>query len=1516
MDAEFIQSVARVGSYIEIRLVTGDRFEGVLEELTLNRLALRQPGGSPVVVALASIAMASPAEPAPPAQPPALAAATVAVAVPAAAVAAALSAPTAPAATAATAGPVLAAAAPAALRTEDPQRKAAALALIAELPVVPIDMDIYVEPALRPRLEQIRNSYGHAVKVKELDPRFLRVGNIYHRALLLRNEDRDNPELVRLVGALAILKGDIETAHSHLATAAGQGDGPALRLMAVTAARLDDPDTARYALLRHFRAVAPGADPQAWDALLALLDADGERGRLGELLDSGAHDEAAGAEVRAALGEAVPERTPTPRPSGAVPVAAVRPLVTRPVVSRPVVSRPPKPVTVAAPVATGAAAPVRRADTGVGARSGWQRGNYETAYQRAKYLEHRVKDLSGAKAAYREAIKQDKNKRESAVKDLAWLIRRMDGPEAALKVIEQECPGMIQPGHALDNILIDFLTGAKRYAEALELLDRQVKRTDLTSGKRYHLLHQIAYVKLAHGEDSVPDWATALEQSPDNQAYQRGLALALIQRGEPDDLDEAEQLIVHHTDHRTDEIRRRIAELREGGGTDVESQEWVEQFLQDAQAPMVSTPPLVTYVLQNYSDLATEAKQRWERGGKPTRSDLNVIAETARQMSGKQPETSARAYISASVLARDLGQADVHRYLYFGLTTLADIALDRKERESARDLYRAALTAADEQDSSERAIEIRTALMGYLRSNAQRPVPVRHRDREESTPSRDEVAKVLVEEQRRNPAELFALLPPLLAETSAARDLVLDAVCSRPDLLASAAEYLQTASAPGDDPRVQRAERAERVERQAVRSAWQAAGEQWLRARRQLENGLVELQHLSMSEGVLGSALQRLGNETQPLSDSLREGLDGIRNALFELRRFINERSFEERESCLRLAGNAVRGVRGRIAEVPTSQAVSLVEPVTTRMRELISEAQSNLDATSLPVPTLNLALEKSSTGQNGAVTVQIKVRNTAGRAPLESPELTISVDPEWFSVDEPRIQLPNAVRGGDHRIEVVKLRVTARGFAVGAFSLPVTLRYRQRSSGDEYATFEATLPVRLAREEEFTKIVNPFAAGATGRPVADQKMFYGRDDLIDRIRSALRETTSPGVGVAVFGQKRAGKSSIRLHLKERLEKEDRLPVVDVGNIGDLSPESDDLTGTRLLALLMWDILEGANKALPPYGISPDAGFAEAGFAAGGSAAAGSANGNRADGGSVGGSPGGSAAGIEPLIPATLDRDAFLLSPAPVRDCAKLIEAHRLRVPGPQPPLIVLLDEFQYIDQWIRDGLLSKSFMQTFKALIEKRVFHLVIVGQAALDRLIQGDPNVFGVFSTERVTYLAKADARQLIEVPVMNQEGDREVSRYSERAVDQIIELTGGSAFYIQRFCSRLVQYMNSERAPVVTEADVERVRDEFLVTLVATDFDNLESPGYTDPDAFTSEQYQQVLLAVARASRHQPATLEAIQGAYQGPSSLLQELLDDLVLRDVVRRESGAHLIVVRLYQDWLLKYYGLTPGASGS
>lgn len=1426
MDLDFILSVAQVGDFLEISLVTGDRLEGQLEELTLKRLALRTMSGDLVAVAISSVITARKGK-APTPSGTETAPMTTAKIKP--------GLPAPPYLASREFIPGLASSGKSAKPTEPP---AISLALVAErlaqvgnLSVLPVDFDIYVAPASREQLNQIRNSYDYAQRVQELSPRFGRANKLYTRATYIWNAERDNPELARLMAALALLKGEVESAGRYAMLAADGGDVTAQRLLAIAAAQRGENDVVIWALLRYFAANSADSDPATWEAFVELLDAAGNRGVLAELLGSPALDETAKKTVRSALANATPAKTRFARPTSLMP-------------------RPPARI-----VPLTAAPEDCKADSQTQPSTQRRVAEIQDPYLRAKHLELRVRDFDAAKAAYHEAIEHDV-RRESAVKDLAWLTRRLDGPEAALRVINDQYPGYVSPGNALDNILINLLTDARRYDDALVLLHKQAKRSRLTTSKRYHLTHQIAYAKLLAGKDSTSEWKKLLSMSPGTISAQRGLAMALIQRNGPGDLDRAEQLVAQHADQQSSATRSQIAALRGGG----RSEGWGEQQLELLATPQFGdyTPPLVAYVLVNFSELAQRATEQRARENLPiTHRDVNPLAELGRQ--SRDAITKAGAYISAAVLARELNDGSAQRYIYYGLTSLAESMSARQERESARDLYCAALVAAD--DRGDKGDRIRAALVGYLKSHSGgRANAIRKRDGNEARLTADEVSQLLaLEINTHGHLLVLDLLPRLMSETSMARDVVLKALHSNEELLAFSLAYFQDTIPDWNGTGFE-----------DVISGWHLAGERWALEQRRLSHNLSELKQIEISESGLESALARLRSMKDFGPAHLWDKLTNLTQAILELHRLFVEGSLEEPEIGLSRASGILRRLREGIARGPNSLLVEFIEPVAHRLQTLIEGAQQNLHEGSPPAPQLALALEETRAGQDGKVTIQIKVANEHGRGPLTSPELTIKAEDELFSVDEPRIALPT-IRGGDHHIEVIRIKVTDRARQDEAFSMQVTLHYRPRTV-EERVRVETSLPVRLGRETEFARIHNPFRDGASGVPVSNQEMFFGRDELIDNVRARLREATSPGVGVAVFGQKRAGKSSIRLHLAQRLREEDRLLVADVGNIGKLAPQHDDVSNSRVLALLMWNILACTQKDLARHYCVPESDIR--------------------------------------LLPPGLDRQAFLGSPAPIDDCATILEEY-WAAKASNPPLTVVIDEFQYIDQWMRSGLLSSSFMQAFKALIERRIFHLVIVGQAALDRLIQEDPNAFGVFSTERVTYLAEPHAERLIEIPIRIEGAPPgSQSRYREKAVSRIIELTGGSAFYIQRFCYKMVEYMNAERASLVTEADVERVHDEFLSELGVKDFDNLESPGYTDPGAFTSAEYRDVLLAIARASLHQAATMAAIQETYQGTH--LQELLEDLVLRDVVRRDWGTYRIVVRLYQDWLLKSHGPTHG----
>jgi len=246
----------------------------------------------------------------------------------------------------------------------------------------------------------------------------------------------------------------------------------------------------------------------------------------------------------------------------------------------------------------------------------------------------------------------------------------------------------------------------------------------------------------------------------------------------------------------------------------------------------------------------------------------------------------------------------------------------------------------------------------------------------------------------------------------------------------------------------------------------------------------------------------------------------------------------------------------------------------------------------------------------------------------------------------------------------------------------------------------------------------------------------------------------------------------------------------------------------------------------------------------------------------------------------------------------------RLRAIQPEARLILLLDEFSYLYSEIQAGALPRTFMRFWKALTERGYFSTVLVGQDSMPRFMEAFPNEFQVAQPERVTYLTDEDARRLIEDPIRIPEtGD---SRYRGRAVERLLQLTAGSPYYIQIFCNRLVEYMNSNRAIYVTDADIERVKQELLRgqnRLTDGQFDNLLSSADEYTNLISAADARAVLTQIAQHTRHQDwCDAGRIQAHTSKP---LAEVLEDLVRREVLEKQNDNYRIRVGLFKEWLLE-----------
>ncbi|MFD9792946.1 NACHT domain-containing protein [Streptomyces sp. NPDC059070] len=843
---------------------------------------------------------------------------------------------------------------------------------------------------------------------------------------------------------------------------------------------------------------------------------------------------------------------------------------------------------------------------------------------------------------------------------------------------------------------------------------------------------------------------------------------------------------------------------------------------------------LAVYAEEHWAGAAHEVMRRAALEGRRIGpDDLSALPRLRRPGTGGRPAGErAAALLSRAVLNAELGRArEAAQYRFQGLVALA-AAMRHESREASRDLSLAALRCLPGPDRTTAAVG--AAVLGYLGADPGQPVE-------------EAVARAVAELYESAGRSACDALVPLLAEDKEAARLVLGALAADDRLTSRASEHL---GARGDGA-----------------PDWTPAVDAWRRERRRLAYCLGTLLKLGLSEESLVEAEAQIAACRRSAPAAMELG--AVADALAELRVCAGAWRFDEKDGALRAAGRIAGAVRAAIRGAPTELAVELVEPVARRIEELVADARHQLAVDRPPRPRLGPAVPRARL-RDGTVTVALKVSNADGSAPVESAWLAVTSVPPGRAPGPGRVDLPSAVRGGGSRTVLVRVErgdgpTDAEGEeAEQDVELEVALHHRTRTgTGDAVVVQRLTVPV----DREFRPIEpNPFAQGALGRPVAEPGMFKGRDELVDGLRAGLRAASSPGAGIAIFGQKRTGKSSISLHLRQRLSERDGLPVVDAGSLGQLTPQRTEGTEGRLLGALLWRILDGANR------------------------------------GTTGGGP--------PLLPPGFDRWKLITSPDPVHDCSKLFIDYRAAHPD-RPPWVVFIDEFQYMDQWIGAGLVPPSFMQAFKAIIEKQLFHLVLVGQNHLESLIAADPNAFGVFGKVRVSHLDDEGARSLIQDPVRLGAAAGETSRYEGAAVAEIIRLTGKNPFYIQLFCFHLVRYLNDERAALVTEADVAEVAEHLLSEMKAADFDNLESPEPAGSGLIATD-VRAVLAAVARASSDGPATLADIERCY--PGELPRALLTALVEREIVRYGSGGHRIVVGLYEAWLRRYYGAPEGTA--
>lgn len=650
--------------------------------------------------------------------------------------------------------------------------------------------------------------------------------------------------------------------------------------------------------------------------------------------------------------------------------------------------------------------------------------------------------------------------------------------------------------------------------------------------------------------------------------------------------------------------------------------------------------------------------------------------------------------------------------------------------------------------------------------------------------------------------------------------------------------------------------------------------EAWNKARdiriRDYKKSLAQIKSICESTSVeeIANLLLRLRGITQDWMTSLDISRikNIVNNIVPALQTYIKSSGYRNKEANRNNANGLILQLMEEIQDGPTKLSFEAILHLLQRINQLLAISFKEIIKMSAPRITIKLLSSETVVNEGNEVSIQISISNHKDSSPIKEVSVNIK-NTEMISTLEGGEILYNAIDGGERQIFKLKLRVNEEVIKQKAVALNVTCHYK---NGDEKKECSSLQTLRLYSPEDYCPIENPYAPIADGGPVPiDSNMFYGREEFIANIVDAIIK--SPSKQIIIYGQKRCGKSSVMLHLKKRLLDTGKTFCVFF-SIGEII---NNLTEASFYYKILNSIhselefteLDGIYENIPNFSIPSFNDFK-------------------------------SEDTENPL-------NTF------IKYMAKFKLSCKKTAGWEDKNLVVMIDEFTYLYTEIKKGNISSSIMKQWKAVTqnERAQFSVVLVGQDVVPSFKKEDyaRNAFGVIQDIRLTYLKDAPARDLIEKPILDANGN---SRYIDNAVSKIIEYTSRNPYYIQIFCARLVDYMNMNKSISVTEADVIDVAKSFVVgseALVEDKFDNLIRAGETeDLQEYPESEILQVLKHISLNSKVlgfcNRNDINALSDKDK-EDAILKHLTDREVLE--LRGEDN-YKIQVKLFQEWLLNH----------
>lgn len=1087
----------------------------------------------------------------------------------------------------------------------------------------------------------------------------------------------------------------------------------------------------------------------------------------------------------------------------------------------------------------------------------------DNSYAKAVRAQIAEKDPRKAEYLFLDAI-QEKDNLDNAVIELAALYCDENRDEEAIQLIKKHIKRIKNPRHAED-LLAAIYRRTEQYDSLIALLESQYNKAQNNTEKGQILLQMgNSYLNLNNYEEADKTFIRVLEIHPDNLSARRNRAICLFKQNKYNDAEAILSKILEKTyDASAVDLKNAISDARKTGQSSSQLEEIITVTV-SSDYSNEETTEFTKYLLESF-DISgilpnrilsdTSGNIAYSASEKEALTDIQTIERIIRSIKTTNSKEIANYYLAAAwVCSRKVEDRNkFYQFLAMAFTYYGDSAVqDNRSIDAIKSWYCESLIAFDNirQNDSIEKIALDNVCKFLYSTLGKKHIPLSN-----TLP----LNIVLDDIFSKSPSYdlIFNAIGYLIFRSEFASKKILNQIFNRPILREKALQFLKNKGVYSP---------SSIEELNEFVSLWNDYRRNLISINKKIKS---DFQYFREKQFSL-PWLEDISNKIPKLIEEVyfKEDMDrlhDLKDIVDNYKDLFEVKTFEEKERLLIQISNNSKSLITEIQDSPTQISIMGIIPLCQNIKSDADNDLNTLYQTSSAGLSIRLAIP-SYFHHNKEIEIQLAIENQIGCSPADSIAIIPAVYGEdLFDFDERDLKIPGSLRGGTQKIVKIPLLLSDNVVKAREFSFSLYLRYKGYS-GEIRNTLPQEFKILVYPENEFIEMKNPYSQYAVGTIVKNPEMFYGRNELIKNIFTTIQNSRDQSKCIIIFGQKRSGKSSILYHLKVLLKKDTSLIVLDLDSLGSIL-----VNPCNFVYNFFWSIIRKLKDALLEIEEMNNIARLEISF---------------------------------PTVKEFFDHPSPEIKFMEIFDDFNKVKERNHDWRGKR--VVLLIDEFSYLYNDITAGKIPKSFMKLWKALLEKNYFGAVLVGQDVMEKFKSEFPNEFGVIQDERVSYLTDEDSLKLIDEPIQII-GKTRQSRYKEKAIPKIIELTAGNPFFIQIFCDKLVQYMMHTHKNFISEADVEQVKQDLISGVNAFDlatFDNLISSGDDSPTAIKQNDIVNVLQAIAMNSQNEYSSRNAIDIVTETP---IDDILKELYERNVVvRKKNNYYAIKVKLFKEWLIAH----------